>query len=106
MRFFCRVENVHECSKSIVCTNDGPRLEGMAFAATLEAVQVAWHSGAFNCHKSKYNGIHEGEYTFSSSILKHGMNMDSLLLKYGQIDWRNETYWDCNDRVHPTRGNA
>jgi hypothetical protein len=31
------------------------------------------------------------------------MNIDSLLLKYGDIDWRDKENWNCNNKTHPTR---
>jgi hypothetical protein len=75
----------------------------MAFAATYEAVKVASKSNVFSCHKTKYSAIHFGEYQFSQSLIENGMNIDSLLLMYGDLDWRDKENWSCNNKTHPTR---
>jgi hypothetical protein len=75
----------------------------MAFAATYQAVVTGVNSNAFNCHKNRYDAIHSGEYAFSRSLLDNGMNIDSLLLKYGRVDWRDKQNWLCNNETHPTR---
>lgn len=47
--------------------------------------------------------IVRGEYALSSHILEHGYNIDTLLLKYKGIDWRNRSNWRCNNNIHPSR---
>jgi hypothetical protein len=76
----------------------------MAFAATLKAVQVAWSTGTvFACHKNKVDAIVNGEFGFSRALLNQSLNLDTLLSKYANIDWRNETYWNCNGNRFPDR---
>lgn len=104
--------SVHAVSTSLVCLplndqgGDGPRLEGMAFAASSYAVSLAFKNGVFDCKKNKVDAILTGEYKFSKVLLDNGLNIDSLLLKYGEIDWRKKENWECNNRLHPTRHNA
>jgi hypothetical protein len=78
-------------------------VEGMAFAATYEAVKMAHDDQVFRCHKNKVEVIHNGEYKFSLVLINKGMNLDSLLLKYGNVDWTNKSNWYCNRRKFPTR---
>lgn len=102
-------KNVHVVGTSLVClpSHDaggyGPRVEGMAWAATFTALTVAWKSGVFQCFQDKRAAIIDGEYGLSRAVLAAGMNLDSLLLQYGNIDWRSSANWDCNKHVHPTR---
>lgn len=44
-----------------------------------------------------------GEYAISSILLEHGYNIDTLLLKYKGINWRDKANWKCNNNVHPSR---
>ena len=105
-------EDVHAVSTSLVCLpeNDlggvGPRLEGMAFAATSYAVLLAFNEGVFDCKTNKVDAILNGEYKFTKVLLENGLNLDSLLMKYNKIDWRKKENWQCNKRMHPTRYNA
>lgn len=102
-------EDIHAVSTSIVCLpkddlgGQGPRLEGMALAATRIAVLLAYENSVFSCKLDKSDAILSGEYNFSKVLLDNGYNIDSLLMKYGKIDWRKKEYWSCNNRMHPTR---
>lgn len=101
--------NVHACGASLVCLPPGdlggwgPRVEGMAFVASQQAVQATLARKVFTCHKSKIDVIVNGEYMFSKVLLELGMNLDSLLLKYGQVDWTDKKNWNCNHNEHPAR---
>jgi hypothetical protein len=75
----------------------------MAFAATFKAVELASKSNVFACHRTKTNTIVDGEYGFSRALLNANLNFDTLLLKYGNIDWRLKSNWNCNRNEHPTR---
>lgn len=94
---------------SLVCLPEtdpgghGPRIEGMAWAATFRALASAWQAGVFACFKDKRDAIVNGEYGLSRAVLAAGMNMDSLLLRYQRQDWRDSIHWACNANVHPTR---
>ena len=108
--FTSRLKNdVHVVGTSIVClpnienVSEGPKIEGMAFAATSKAILIALRYNIFSCKKTKTDAILNGEYEFTNIILKNGMNIDTLLLKYGKIDWRKKKNWNCNNMAHPTR---
>lgn len=44
-----------------------------------------------------------GEYGISRVLLERGYNIDTLMLKYKGINWRDEEHWNCNNNVHPSR---
>lgn len=45
----------------------------------------------------------QGEYAISRILLEMNYNIDSLLMRYRGIDWRDQTSWMCNDNIHPSR---
>lgn len=103
--------DVHAVGTSIVCLAEpdkpkGPRIEGMAFAATPLAIETAFNDNVFSCKRNKVDAIITGEYGFAYSLIKNKLNIDTLLLKYGSIDWRDKKNWDCNKNLHPTRFNT
>jgi hypothetical protein len=101
--------NVHACGATIVCLNPGdvrskwgPHIQGMAFGATLKAVQVAWaKKSVFSCHANKEHAIFHGELGFSQALLNNSMNLDTLLLKYGNVNWLDKKNWNCNNNEMP-----
>ena len=108
--FTSRLKNdVHAVGTSIVCLpeddrgGEGPRIEGMAFAATTYAIVIAIENNIFSCKTDKTDSIVNGEYAFSKILLENNLNIDTLLLKYGNVDWRNRDNWQCNNQTHPTR---
>jgi hypothetical protein len=83
----------------------GPRVEGFAFALDLEGLKIALETGSvFKQHASKHDAIVEGEYGLSAAILKRGFSLDTFLLAYQGVDWRDKKYWDCNKNQHPSQG--
>jgi hypothetical protein len=102
-------DNVHACGTTIIClppgdvrSKWGPHIQGMAFGATLEAVQVAWATGSvFSCHQNKENAIFHGELGFSRALLNNSMNLDTLLLMYANVNWLDKKNWNCNDNRYP-----
>jgi hypothetical protein len=101
--------DVHLVGTSLVCLpahdpgKRGPRIEGMAWAGTMQALDAAWQRGVFRCFTNKVDVIVDGEYGLSRAVLDAGMNLDALLLHYGPVDWRLEKNWDCNHNAHPSR---
>lgn len=106
------MDGVEVVGTSLVCLppsdagGHGPRIEGMAWAASFRALEAAASAGAFRCYDSKVDAIVEGEYGLSRAALSAGMNLDSLLLMYGSIDWRDKRNWACNSNKHPTRNGS
>jgi hypothetical protein len=59
-----------------------PRLSDVMFAASIEAVRVGWLRGVFKCGSG---------YEFASTLIENKMNLDTLMLNYGEneVDWVN-----------------
>jgi hypothetical protein len=86
----------------------GPRVEGMAFAMTREALLYALlhDPSPFAHHKGKHQAIVDGEYALSRVVLGapgKKWNIGSLLVEHAGVDFRNESNWDCNGHLHPSR---
>lgn len=103
------VKDVHFVGTTIqslppnVLGGEGPRVEGMAWAITSLGLRIAVMENVFTCHMTKEKSIIDGQWGLGRAILKHNLDMESLLLKYGEKDWRNKHHWNCNNRQF-TRG--
>jgi hypothetical protein len=75
----------------------------MAFALTYRGLQAVLAYPIFVCHRSKQASVLKGEYGLTRALLKNGLNIDTLLLKYGSINWLDKKNWACNKNMHPTR---
>ena len=53
-------------------------------------------AGALKCWNSIHDAIWHAELGSSAAILRGGYNIDSLLLRYQGIDWRDTANWGCN----------
>lgn len=79
----------------------GPRVSGMAFAALTDFVLKAYDANVFDCFKDKVDVILKGEYGISKLAIKLGVNLDTLLLQYGDVNWLDSNNWDCNGNQSP-----
>jgi translation initiation factor eIF-2B subunit epsilon len=50
----------------------------------------------FACHHDRWDTIFYSELGSSKCILDAGYNIDSLMLRYQGVDWRDRANWDCN----------
>lgn len=48
------------------------------------------------CYGSPFDAKYHSESGASRAILEAGKNLDSLMLRYGRIDWANKANWQCN----------
>ena len=78
----------------------------MAFAANYQAFRAAFQNKIFDWKKDKTDAIVNGEYGFTRDLLARHMNIDSQLLKYGQINCRDKKNWNCNQYLAPNRFNT
>ncbi|KAJ1421103.1 hypothetical protein B484DRAFT_399634 [Ochromonadaceae sp. CCMP2298] len=106
------VNNVALVGTSIVCLplDDesgqlGPKVEGFAFALSSDALTMVMDAGTiFTDHKDKTAAIIEGEYNLTTQVTKR-FGLDCLLKAYQGWDWTDESNWNCNSYIHPTKGN-
>ena len=82
----------------------GPKVEGFAFAISQHALQIVRSQGtSFRSHQNKTEAVLSGEHNLTSVLLANGINIDCLLKAYQNIDWRNESNWQCNGLKYPSR---
>jgi hypothetical protein len=75
----------------------------MAFALTYHALRIVLTKDVFVCHPNKMAAIIKGEYGLTRVLIEHGLNVDTLLAKYGHLNWLDKANWGCNKNSHPTR---
>lgn len=51
----------------------------------------------FSCYEDMWDTIYFSELGSSLAVLNAGYTIDSLMLRYKGIDWRNQTNWGCNN---------
>jgi hypothetical protein len=78
----------------------------MAFALTYHALEVVLTRDVFICHMNKNLSILKGEYGLTRVLLEKQLNFDTLLAKYGSLNWLDKKNWRCNRNTHPTRLNT
>lgn len=50
----------------------------------------------FACHANMADAIYNAEVGASRIVLEQGYTIDSLMMKYQDVDWTNRTNWNCN----------
>lgn len=40
-----------------------------------------------------------GEYGITAALFDAGYTIDTLMSKYGDVDWKDRSNWNCNDQV-------
>ncbi|KAK9787128.1 hypothetical protein WJX73_004056 [Symbiochloris irregularis] len=55
----------------------------------------------FKCYEEMWDTIYYSEVGSSLAILNAGYTIDSLMLRYKGLDWRNQTNWSCNNELNP-----
>ena len=64
--------------------------------------QAALARGVYNeriCKLCTDGVVVMGEYGLSISLMEKGYTFDTLMYKYGGVDWRDEKNWKCNNQV-------
>ena len=50
----------------------------------------------FQCHKTVQDAVFHAELGSALAIFGAGHTIDSLMLRYQGVDWRNQNNWNCN----------
>ena len=75
----------------------GPKAEGFFCVTDLIGLKLMLNEGNIFCnHKTFEDAIINGEYGKTRCMFKHNYNIDCMLQKYQNIDWRNSKNWDNN----------
>ncbi len=95
---------------TIVCLKEkelklyGPRVEGFFFLTDQIGLDIIREDGnVFKNHQTKFGAVINGEYGLGRCILKKGYNMDCMLYRYKDINWRELKNWHMNNYKHPSR---
>lgn len=82
----------------------GPKLESWAFAIDAEGLRVVLARGVFHLHLCKLctdGVVVMGEYGITAALFDAGYTIDTLMAKYGDVDWHDRSNWNCNDQACP-----
>ena len=58
----------------------------------------------FACYDDMWDTIYHSEVGASRAVLNAGYTLDSLMLRYKGVDWRNQSNWGCNGECVPSPG--
>jgi hypothetical protein len=50
----------------------------------------------FKCHDTVADAVFHAELGSSLAIFNAGYTIDSLMLRYTGVDWRDQANWGCN----------
>ncbi|KAL0029714.1 hypothetical protein WJX79_004145 [Trebouxia sp. C0005] len=80
-----------------------PHVQSYVMAMDRETIEIFREEGqVFKCHKDRWDAIFYGELGSSLAILDQGFNIDSLLPRYQNVDWRASRNWECNAGINPS----
>jgi hypothetical protein len=106
-------ERVKLVGTTIVCLpywdagSYGPKVEGFFFMVDNIGLNLLKKQENIFCnHDDKYSAIVNGEYGLSNCILKNGYSIDCMIPRYQKVDWTNNTNYNLNNNVHPSRENS
>ena len=85
----------------------GPKIEGFCFCSDKIGLSLLVKNGTvFTDHASKIDAIINGEFQLTKVILDNGYNIDCLLYKYQNIDWRDSNNYNLNNYKYPSRSGS
>jgi hypothetical protein len=77
-------------------------MESWAFAIDAVGLKVVLAKGVFNLRTCKLcddGVVVGGEYGLSLALFEKGYTIDTLMAKYGNVDWLDQDNWNCNNQV-------
>ncbi|KAK9810073.1 hypothetical protein WJX72_004380 [[Myrmecia] bisecta] len=79
-----------------------PHVQSYVAATDQKGLEVMLsHGQIFSCYDSLHDTIYYSELGASLAILDAGFNIDSLMIRYQGIDWRDRRHWKCNQGFSP-----
>lgn len=91
-----------------------PHVQSYAVATDQAGLNILMRSGVFSCWKEMSDVVIRSEIGASRAIIKAGYNIDCLMTRYQNIDWRNEAirmertedpFQACNAGFNPIQPN-
>ncbi|KAL3154058.1 hypothetical protein ABBQ32_013603 [Trebouxia sp. C0010 RCD-2024] len=79
-----------------------PHVQSYVLATDQVGLQILQSDGnVFACFEDLHDTIYHAELGSSLAVLKAGYNIDSLMLRYQGVDWRDRSNWKCNAGFSP-----
>jgi hypothetical protein len=68
-------------------------------ATDYEGLQVMHNEGSvFKCYSTPTEVGYHSIMGASAAVLAAGYTLDSLMMRYQRVDWRDQDNWGCNAR--------
>ncbi|DBA99576.1 TPA: hypothetical protein ACH3X3_012154 [Trebouxia sp. C0006] len=79
-----------------------PHVQSYVLATDQVGLQILQQDGqVFACFDNLHDTIYFAELGSSLAVLKAGYNIDSLMMRYQGVDWRDKANWKCNAGFSP-----
>ena len=79
-----------------------PHVQSYVLATDQIGLAVLQQAGeVFTCYEDLHDTIYYAELGSSLAILNAGYNIDSLMMRYQGVDWRDHANWECNAGFSP-----
>lgn len=83
-------------------TRSNPHVQSFAVATDQVGMKILIDDGnVFGCYTDFTETMYYSEVGLSAVIMKAGYNVDSFMLRYQGVDWRDESNWNCGDNENP-----
>lgn len=86
---------------SISCGSPQPHVQSFLIATDQVGLGILRKEGAFKCYATQAETVQHSEIGGSAAILRWGYSIDSLMLKYQGVDWRDAKNHKCNQQINP-----
>jgi hypothetical protein len=79
-----------------------PHVQSYVLATDQTGLAILQRGGqVFSCYDNLHDTIYFAELGSSLAVLEAGFNIDSLMLRYQGVDWRDKRNWRCNAGYSP-----
>lgn len=79
-----------------------PHVQSYVLATDQVGLAILQQAGeVFACYADLHDTIFYAELGSSLAILEAGYNIDSLMMRYQGVDWRDKSNWQCNAGFSP-----
>ena len=78
-----------------------PHVESTLMATDQVGLKLLRNAGSFECYPTWREAKVKGEVAASAAILTGGYNLDCLMLRYQDIDWKDNSKWRCGNMIAP-----
>jgi len=78
-----------------------PHVQSYLLATDKIGLKVMSEEGALDCYDNLADTVKYSELGGSEAIFKHNYTIDTLMLRYQGVDWRNTDNHHCNMQINP-----